>query len=628
MQNSRNMRNVDGVRRHASLRMPQVGAWLGALLCALTLVCGPAFSLATPAYAADANAPAKQAKPDRVLIDALEKFGPLQMAPAKFPHNKHAEEVFKRGENCGVCHLDMKANFDFKGLPGKFSAKAAEDKFHTNCITCHVKWDDGPRTAECAQCHEAATPNKATPVNFDKSLHAIHIASKDIGASEGASAGSPNCGACHHVLDPLTKKLVWESGKEDACAACHAAEQVGDVLSLKDASHRSCVTCHVEQAAKLAATAKADGKDTGKSSKKDIEKKDKDKEDKDKKEKDKKGKDKKHKGTEADQALFKGPVTCENCHGPEKQAEFPKLKDVPRLMRGQPDSTLLLPLNNAGETKSGAGTGVNPVVFNHKAHEAATESCRVCHHVRIADKGCTSCHTVEGRAEGKNVTLFTAMHKADATASCVGCHQQTIFQNKDCAGCHVLMTPAVSAGKAESACGVCHAPVPGFTPADLVPAEKTVGAKNTAALEQIAEEALSKRTPVAPLTVADVPETVTIGILSNEYEPSVFPHRKIYQSLVAGMGTNALAGAFHKTPESVCAACHHNVPVADLRQPPKCVTCHSATVGVAALGTPMPLKQALHQQCMACHEVMQVKPVATDCTGCHALRPQAPAKKK
>lgn len=597
MQNSRNMRNGDRVPRTAA----PLAAWLGALLCALTLVCGPAFSLATPAYAADAGAAAKPAKPGTVLIDDLAKFGPLEKAPARFPHDKHTNEVFKRGENCGVCHQDMKAGFAFKGLPGKFSPQAAEDKFHTNCLACHAAWNEGPQVAECAGCHEPLQPHKANPVVFDKSLHYIHISSQAIAAPEGTPAGSPNCGACHHVLDPLTKKLVWESGKEDACAACHAAEQMGDVLSLKDASHRSCITCHVEQAAKLAATAKADDKDKSKDKPKD-----------------------KDKGKKAEPVeVFKGPVTCTNCHSPEAQAKFPKLKNVPRLMRGQPDATIILPVNNAGETKSGAGTGVNPVVFNHKAHEAATESCRVCHHVRIADKGCTSCHTVEGRAEGKDVTLFTAMHKQDATASCVGCHQKTVFQNKDCAGCHVLMTPAVSAGKAESSCGVCHAPVPG-----LAPAEKTIGAKSNTALERVAEQVVAARKPMAPLTAADVPETVTIGILSNEYQPSVFPHRKIYQSLVAGMGKNALAGAFHKTPESVCAACHHNVPAADLRQPPKCVTCHADTVGMAVPGQPMPLKQALHQQCMTCHETMQVQPVATDCTGCHALRTKAPAKGK
>lgn len=581
--------------------------WVTLFACVLTLACGPALALASSAP----GEPGKSAVPDVVLVDSMAAGKALEMPPAVFPHDKHVREVFKKDQGCSLCHGDLRESVSFRNLPGKLDAKAAEKAFHKNCITCHEKWDEGPQAGECRQCHDPIGMSKTLPVVYDKSLHALHVTSAFIPAPDGADR---NCGVCHHVLNLDTDKLVWAPGQEDACAACHGPTAANGVISLQDASHRSCVACHAGLAMSMAEEAKVE--DTPKNTSKDAPKAD------------LKGESGK---AEAKPTLppvdikaaldgFKGPITCAGCHGPKAQAEFPKLKDIPRLMRGQPDATVLLPVNNSGTAASLPGASMAPVVFNHKAHEAAAPSCRVCHHVRIDDNGCTSCHTVEGNAQGQNVTLFTAMHSQDAAASCVGCHQQTTLAKPECAGCHVLVKPVVDD---KTTCAVCHQPVEGLPPlAKAVQLDK-------AKLQQIAEQNLTARTATGtarPLSPLDVPETVNISILADEYQPVTFPHRKIYAALVDGIEKNGMAAAFHTSDVATCAACHHHVPEANLRQPPKCVTCHNDKAAPVTSGQPVRLLAAYHQQCMACHEAMQVKPVATDCAGCHALSTAKPAQ--
>lgn len=582
--------------------------WVTLFACVLTLACGPALALASSAPAGSAKAgPGKPAVPDVVLVDAMAAGKTLEMPPAAFPHDKHVREVFKKEQGCSLCHSDLRASVDFRNLPGKLNGKAAENAFHKNCITCHEQWDDGPKAGECRQCHDPMGMSSILPVVYDKSLHAIHVQSAFIPAPEGADGR--NCGACHHVLNPATNKLVWAPGQEDACAACHAPVEVSGVISLQEASHRSCVACHAGLATSMAdeSRAKADAvkPEPGKAGKPD-------------KPKPEPGKaEAKHPLPKVDMTAalegFKGPVTCAGCHGPKAQSEFPKLKDIPRLMRGQPDATVLLPVNNAGTAAPLPGSSMDPVVFNHKAHEAATPSCRVCHHVRIDDNGCSSCHTVEGRPEGKNVTQFAAMHRLDAQSSCVGCHQKATLAKPECAGCHVLVKPVADD---KTTCSVCHQPVAGLLPvAEALKLDK-------AQLQKIADQNVVERANkgvVKPLSPSDVPETVSIGILSDEYQPVTFPHRKVYAALVDGIDKNGMAAAFHTSDVATCAACHHNVSEASLRQPPKCVTCHNDKAAPVVVGQPVSLLAAYHQQCLACHEAMQVKPVATDCSGCHAL---------
>lgn len=314
--------------------------------------------------------------------------------------------------------------------------------------------------------------------------------------------------------------------------------------------------------------------------------------------------------------IVTGPVTCAGCHSAEAQASWRKVSDPPRLMRGQPDATVLMP-PAAGETKRSVAdaSGMDPVFFNHKAHEEVTDSCAVCHHQRIS--ACTDCHTVEGVQEGDFVTLGDAMHK-----SCVGCHQQTVMSKPECAGCHGPLNRPM---EIKSACTVCHQPVEGLP---------TTGAPDKTQLEQIAEANLAARmlekalAPQNTLSEADaiiarMPETVRIDALENKYEASVFPHRRIFQVLRKGMEGDGLAERFHTSTLATCAACHHHSPAETLVTPPACASCHGSQADRQETDANRPsLKAAYHQQCMACHERMNITtPAATDCTGCHAARP-------
>ena len=313
-------------------------------------------------------------------------------------------------------------------------------------------------------------------------------------------------------------------------------------------------------------------------------------------------------------AIVTGPTTCAGCHTEEAQSKFKQVSPVPRLMRGQPDATVLLPVNNAKRPVGAPEAGMKPVVFNHKAHEASVDSCRTCHHVRI--ESCTVCHTVDGNKDGNFVKLADAMHSKTSDSSCVGCHQQTVMQKKECAGCHgaVPVMPADS-------CATCHKDVKGITSAQIADGSAFDLTKEQLA-DIAAKDLAAQPAPVKPFPAVEVPETVTIGALSNDFEPSVFPHRKIYEALVKGAADSGLASAFHTSPTAMCAACHHNSPIADLKTPPKCASCHGIEADKMAVSVNKPsLKAAYHQQCMACHDRMKIeKPAATDCAGCHTPR--------
>ena len=578
---------------------------------------------------------AKPPRPDIIRI-AIGEPKDREMPPAVFKHDSHTRDMARVGQDCVVCHAGIEGTDPFvftpagAGQPGKSFAQQ-RDAFHKGCITCHAEFEakgreTGPLDGQCRDCHtDKQRAEQRLPVKMDKSLHAIHVESKQI---TNADDPAVNCGVCHHSYDTVLKKLVWERGTEQACFVCHGATADGNTPSLKDAMHDSCVRCHAD----MTLTARAAAVKSGEPGKHDKDKQDKDKHDKsdkkdklEKKDRRDKKKDGKEKGLLRPEGLVTGPDTCAGCHSAAGQAAFPKLKDPPRLLRGQPDATVLLPVGNAqidgaqkGEVKTpvGApGSGMSPVLFNHKAHEAATESCSVCHHARLENGGCSTCHTVDGRAEGQFVQLGKAMHDPSASQSCVGCHMQTVAKAPECAGCHVAVKPM-----AQSSCASCHKPVAGL-PASAI-ADGSAFELGKKELEAIAVRAIDAASAKAPLPADEVPETVTIGTLSKEYEPSVFPHRAIYKALVEGSQGSGLAAAFHTSPLSTCAACHHHSPLETLATPPKCASCHGTDTKPVSGNRPA-LKVAYHQQCMTCHAAMKLeKPAATDCTACHAARKQ------
>jgi hypothetical protein len=205
------------------------------------------------------------------------------------------------------------------------------------------------------------------------------------------------------------------------------------------------------------------------------------------------------------------------------------------------------------------------------------------------------------------VKLAQAMHQPDATMSCVGCHGRRQAQPQ-CAGCHGAI-PATRTWSSQVACKVCH-----LAPAAPVAEPQTDDQAKALAAELIA----TRRTAQPPLAMEEIPETVTIAHLKDQYEAAAMPHRQIVRKLVEQIKDDRLAATFHGAPATLCQGCHHNSPAAP--KPPQCGSCHGRTSDALNLTRPG-LMAAYHQQCLECHERMGLaKPASRECTACHAKR--------
>jgi len=484
----------------------------------------------------DANKP----RADIIRIDGLKQFGSLERPAVVYLHEKHTQALAKKSKDCATCHLPDKKYMSTKFMRLKdVSKQQAMDIYHTNCTACHRQTAAAGEKAgpvACNECHiDRQIPSSWTEIGMDKSLHYRHV-----------KAQENKCEVCHHQLDPVAKKLVYVKGKEDDCRYCHLDQTVDNVISMRLASHEQCIDCHRKRLA---------------------------------------------------QNQDAGPATCGGCHDAAMQKKVQKLKDVPRLMRGQPDVTIIQAVKSDGQ-KVEPFTRMSVVPFNHIGHEAYNDTCRACHHSSM--DACGKCHTLQGSKEGKFVNLQTAMHRVSAQASCIGCHDG--FQaDKRCAGCHASMPRKDSPELA--GCVSCHMPKPATATPQTEP--KTMAAM-----------LLEARKPVAATYAdEDIPETVEIKTLSKQYQPVKLPHRKIVQSLVKNIKDNKLAGTFHRDSGTICQGCHHNSPLS--KKPPACASCHGQPFDGRNLFKPG-LQAAYHLQCMECHKDMGIeKPVATNCTGCH-----------
>jgi hypothetical protein len=397
------------------------------------------------------------------------------------------------------------------------------DAYHESCMGCHRERSDedlsaGPLT--CGECHvkrRPAMPSRAAMV-FDYSLHARH-----------AKAFEDKCENCHHVFDEVSKKLQYVKGQEEGCRSCHGAVDEERKLSLANASHRACLSCHLRRIR---------------------------------------------------MELDSGPTLCVGCHDLERQKAIRRLEEVPRLVRGQPDTVWIHSIDAKSAT----------VAFNHLAHEPVTGSCSTCHHQSL--KPCDECHSLEGSPEGADVTVAQAYHLAASEHSCVGCHARHAAE-EGCAGCHHSMTQP----PAESTCVQCHnGPPPGSPALEIAP--------------MWAEPQLD----VLPALSDDFPETVVIDGMVDRYEASQLPHSKIVVKLDEIVRSSKLAGRFHGTSETLCSGCHHHSPVGT--RPPPCRSCH-AEAGDPTRDHPG-LKVAYHRQCVGCHIAMDLP--QQGCTDCHAER--------
>lgn len=581
------------------------------LLTAITCTC------VTLAIAAQVTPEKHNDAPDAsgiIVLDAADSPdspGQGHMPPVAFDHNLHTQKD-KNGATCATCHESSGAATAqvFRPVAGKTGAEL-EEAYHTGCVSCHVATKSkgmkaGPLQAECRTCHNAAAlpPAGTSPAKadggMDASLHARHVASPLI----AAPGSTDNCAACHHpVKNPVSPGL-----KADSCRTCHPAsaqERSSDRPNqplFADVAHKKCISCH--------------------------------------------------------QAL--GPqeakaLTCNSCHDAKTKAGYAKLSPPPRLEAGQPDAVMMGLPKTPGDSsmppvppamqgavpdkKLDAATSLQPsmppVVFDHKRHETTAENCTSCHHNTL--QKCSTCHTPQGNPKGKNVTEATAMHMPTSSRSCVGCHETRKTATPECASCHGGM-PA----KAQPNCESCHQPLDGkkISPADPrmrghlppgMPEHQMHGAIPGmipgGMTEYAAQKIMAERAKTPAPDYSNVPEKLVLGLLADKFEPSVFPHRAIVEKLAAGI-KDAAPGMmwFHASPNTLCASCHHNSPPS--ATPPSCVSCHAkgaaAHVPAPADNRPL-LKVAYHQQCMSCHTRMDIKPAATDCAGCHALR-QKPQK--
>ncbi len=321
--------------------------------------------------AQQAPAPAEPSPAGMILMAYPEEFGELERPPVNFNHARHTTTL--GADHCKDCHAVEEGVLtpSFAAAAGDLAPEAFMDAYHDGCRACHQERAEqglsaGPLT--CGECHRrnnAVLPDQA-PMVYDYSLHARHVAVfKDRDEKD-------QCRDCHHVWDEELKQLVYVKGQEDACSDCHRDRDEGKTLSLKNASHVQCLSCHLDRVAG---------------------------------------------GQEA------GPTACVGCHDPVQRQAVEQLETIPRLVRGQPDQMWIHRADGLSRL----------VPFDHVAHEPRTTFCTSCHHLTV--QPCRTCHTVAGAPEGGGVTLERAYHGASSRLSCVGCHQAE-QEASGCVGCH------------------------------------------------------------------------------------------------------------------------------------------------------------------------------------------------
>lgn len=407
-----------------------------------------------------------------------------------------------------------------KEIP-KVDDPGVDESIEKLTMGCHE--EDPPQGHEsgplaCGECHVERKASLAAwrELRFDYSLHYRHVA-----------AAGDACGTCHHVYDEAAQSLVYREKEESACRDCHGERDEEHTPSLRRVSHRNCLSCHLDRARK---------KETA------------------------------------------GPVSCVGCHDGENQKAYGRVKDIPRLDRGQPD---LVWIHAPGATS-------NVVPFDHEFHETVTSACSDCHHKTLS--ACKECHTLVS-GDGASVSLKTAYHLPSSSRSCCGCHAR-VTAKQACIGCH--STRGVPPG--QRACAICHVgPLP---PTD-----------DTALPEPFVTPIATLELPAAGL---NFPEKVVIEQLAGKYEASEMPHSKILESIYSQVRDSKLARRFHGGYEALCTGCHHQSPVGS--RPTPCEACHGDT-GLPTLDKPS-LFGAYHRQCLGCHRRMQLEE-ARGCTDCH-----------
>lgn len=328
-----------------------------------------------------------------ITLDSSARFHKDERAPVYFFHDLHTDAVNPVNGNCTTCHMKKNGKMVFRFIESE--SGSWEDQmngYHDKCIGCHSKTiatgkKGGP--VICSGCHrdDVQYGTSGFSARLDKSLHQRHTI-----------AMNRKCESCHHVYDDVTKKTVYQKGREGSCAYCHPTVDNRKDMTLQKASHGQCITCHMSKA------------EIGQSA---------------------------------------GPVRCEGCHDASLRQTYAKVTETERLNMGQKNLMMLDAFDK--QPMESTPNRMDFVPFSHLNHEKANESCRVCHHKAL--KSCTQCHTQRGSEKGGGVNLETAMHKPGTERSCLGCHKEKQAA-KDCAGCHAF--DVAKAGDKKQ-CVACHA---------------------------------------------------------------------------------------------------------------------------------------------------------------------------
>jgi len=491
-------------------------------------------------------------RPDVIMIDTIAKLESLEQSAAVFEHDAHTKALKEQGMSCNSCHKkDAEGNMTLA-----FNRLEGEGQPELSASELKDIYHDG-----CISCHVESGDKGFKTGPMVGECRSCHQAKPEI-VAERVEAGMDNT---LHFIHWDSKIIPADAGEQTNCGACHTVydETTKKAVYKKgeEDSWRFATVYSPEEMASLS-TREVFHNQCVTCHQTLIEKK----------------------------AERSGPVDCASCHEAKKvevrEAENAKsvkaMGELPRLPRKQPDAVLMMAKVEGPASEK--ATGMAPVAFNHKLHESEVDTCNVCH------------------VQGVNAPMdksFKAMHDVTSDMSCVGCHAKE-QKKPECAGCHAARP--ITKANSEATCKSCHnaaQPAPGATKEAMQAEAMTLIASRPASQAMVA--------------INDIPETVTIGVISDKFEPSKMPHRKIVLSMAKGMKDSPLANTFHATPEAMCAGCHHNAPASVT--PPKCASCHAKPFETE--GKPG-LKAAYHAQCMSCHTEMKLeKPAATNCVACH-----------
>lgn len=451
----------------------------------------------------------------------------------------------------------------------------ALEKKNKDCLTCHKT--ENERMSLKFMRLEDVSREELTKVYCDNctKCHSDTIAA-------GEEAGPVKCDECHkerplikssRVPMGFDKSLHYRHSKahQNKCERCHHEyDEKNKKLFYAKGKEGTCRYCHLEQPESLDSQKQMSMRVASHIACIDC-----------------------HQKNEAKHADA-GPVRCAGCHDEKEQLKIEKVSPVPRIKRGQPDNVLI----KTGD-KKGSIPRMMRVPFDHKAHEGYNDTCRVCHLASL--ESCVKCHPLTGSKDKKDITLETIFHKRGHLSSCIGCHESK-QQDKSCAGCHAMMTKTRQ--QKSAACMRCH----------MVPLPERTGVLSTSKAAKMARmmPRLWKDT-FGPIYKVDVPKTIVVKDLVDQYEPVEYPHGKVYDSMVKQMEKSKLAQYFHYSETILCLGCHHHTPASG--NPPKCGNCHGAPFNETHLNRPG-IKASYHQQCMGCHQKMGITKYLS-CTSCH-----------